>query len=65
MDKNQMDNAEALTLANTMLSEFGLEASLNVLKEMENEGSITEYERVCVSEILKDLEEKRKHESND
>ena len=56
MDKNEMDNIEARNLANMMLEKFGLEASLDVLKEMENEGSITEYERVCVSEILKDID---------
>ena len=56
MDKNEIDNVEARNLATMLLEKFGLEASLDVLKEMENEGLITEYERVCVSEILKDID---------
>ncbi len=57
MNKNEMDNAEAILLAQTMLKDYGLNAALDVLKDMEDEGSITEYERICVSEILKELNE--------
>ena len=57
MNKNEMDNAETILLAQTLLKDYGLNASLDVLKDMEDEGSITEYERICVSEILKELNE--------
>lgn len=57
MNKNDMDNVEAMFLAETMLREYGLDASLDTLKDMVKEGSITEYECTCVSEILRSLNE--------
>lgn len=58
MDKNDIDTVKSIALANQLLDEFGLNDALKSLHELESEGLITEYECYCVSEMLRDLNER-------
>ena len=64
MKENSM-NDKILMLANTLVGEFGLEASLNAIKEMVNEGSVTQKEYECVKMILRNVERNNVNENNE